>query len=255
MTDERYDMRMPLASNALDLFGGQWSHQVAGFESPNLPRFYEDPRIRAFDGAIGGFGGKTVLELGPLEAGHTFMMEAFGAASILAVEANKTAFMKCLIVKELLGLPKTRFMLGDFNKLLQFNPPRVDAVVASGVLYHMTEPLALIENMARCSDYICVWTHYFSPEVRWRADLRDKFSPRDTTVDFHGRQITLCEQSYHQAVKWGGFCGGSEATSYWITRDGIVQAFDALGFDFKVLGEEPNHPNGPAITFVAQRRR
>ena len=119
--DRKFDMRSPAVRNAIDIFYGEWWGSLPSMEfaadcSANMA-FYNDIRIYQFNEKIGGFEGKSVLELGPMEAGHSYLMEKFGAANILAIEASTSAFMKCLIVKEILGL-KTRFLLGDFGKYL-----------------------------------------------------------------------------------------------------------------------------------------
>lgn len=254
MADDRYDMRMPLPGNALDIFPGQWSGELPTFNKGVLSKFYEDHRILFFEKHICGFSGKKILELGPLEASHTYMMSVRGASDILAVEANRTSYLKCLIVKELLSI-NARFLLGDFCLLLRDNPPRVDAIIASGVLYHMIDPLGLIEGMARASNTICIWTHYFDPDIiRARPELSKKFSRKTKNVSFYGREIVMCEQSYLEAVEWGGFCGGAESRSYWLTRKGLFAAFGALGYEIVVGDEALDHPNGPCLTFVARRK-
>lgn len=86
----------------------------------------------------------TVLELGPLEAGHTYMLEKMGARSIVAVEANSRAYLKCLIVKELFELKRAKFLLGDFVAYLKNNTRHFDLCLASGVLYHMQNPAELL---------------------------------------------------------------------------------------------------------------
>jgi hypothetical protein len=254
MVDDRYDMRMPFPTNALDIFAGQWSGEIPTFNRGTLSKFYEDHRILFFEKHIAGFSGKKILELGPLEASHTYMMSVRGASDILCVEANRNSYLKCLIVKELLSI-NARFLLGDFCLLLRDNPPRVDVIIASGVLYHMTDPLGLIEGMVRASDTICIWTHYFDADIiRRRPELSDKFAQQTLKVNFYDREITMCEQSYLESVEWGGFCGGAESKSYWLTRDGIFAAFEALGYDIVVGDEALDHPNGPCLTFVARRK-
>ena len=62
---------------------------------------------------IGGVTEKTILELGPLEGGHSYMLDRAGAAQVVAIEGNARAYLKCLIVKELLGLPRVQFLCGD----------------------------------------------------------------------------------------------------------------------------------------------
>ena len=65
--------------------------------------------------------GFRILELGPLEGAHTYQLEKLGAAEIVAIEANKEAFLKCLIIKELAQLERARFLLGDFVTYLEFS--------------------------------------------------------------------------------------------------------------------------------------
>lgn len=254
MIDDRFEDRLPAARNALEIFKDQWSSRIPAF-GMGVADLFDDSRLHYFDREVGGFAGKRIIELGPLEGGHTYMMSLLGASDIVAVEANKNAYLKCLVIKEVFGL-KARFFLGDFLKFLADNPPRVDVILASGVLYHMSDPLALIRAMTRTADSICVWTHYYDEEViRANEHLSRKFAPATETLDFEGRQIEVCEQSYHSDPEWKGFAGGMERNSFWIRRTGIIEAFLACSFDVSVGPEHPNHPNGPAFTFVARRRR
>jgi hypothetical protein len=112
-----YVQGSPSDQKALDIFKGEWSSQLPGackeLKAGTVPLF-EDARMVWAAEQLGGFSGQRVIELGPLEAGHTYMLESLGAESILAVEANKRAFLKCLIVKEILRLNRSRFVLGDF---------------------------------------------------------------------------------------------------------------------------------------------
>ena len=54
-------------------------------------------------GSIEGF---RILELGPLESGHTYQLERLGAGSILCIEASPEFYLKSLIIKEILGLKR-----------------------------------------------------------------------------------------------------------------------------------------------------
>jgi len=47
--------------------------------------------------------GKKVLELGPLEGAHTYMLEKAGG-DVLSIEGNHGAYIRCLIVKNFYGL-------------------------------------------------------------------------------------------------------------------------------------------------------
>ena len=68
------------------------------------------------------------------------MMQKAGASKVISVEANNREFLKCLIVKQMLDLKNVKFLFGDFNRYLEQQERRFDVVVASGVLYHMTNP-------------------------------------------------------------------------------------------------------------------
>ncbi len=64
-----------------------------------LGAFYNDPRILWAMEQYGLLEGRKILELGPLEASHTYMLEQRHPASILAVEANRLSYLRCLVVK------------------------------------------------------------------------------------------------------------------------------------------------------------
>lgn len=125
----QYIKSIPSHQNAIDIFKGEWSSRLpdpyVNLSAGSLPLF-EDARIIWADEKLGGFKDKTVLELGPLEGGHTFMLERLGASSIISIESNKRAFLKCLIVKNILQLKRTQFLLGDFMTYLHKNQDKFD---------------------------------------------------------------------------------------------------------------------------------
>ncbi len=77
------------------------------------------------------------------------MLQKAGARSVVAVEANTRAFLKCLCTKELFGLDRVEFLLGDLVAYLNEERSKFDAVIASGVLYHMTDPVDLLKILRR----------------------------------------------------------------------------------------------------------
>ena len=103
---------------------------------------------------IGGVRDGRVLELGPLEGGHSFMLQKAGALMVTAIEANVRALLKCLITKEITRLTACEFLCGDFIEYLRRTDTSYDAVLASGVLYHMTEPLELLHRLSTRSPAI-----------------------------------------------------------------------------------------------------
>src|SRR5436190_16044191 len=104
--NDYYVTTKPVPQNAVDIFKGEWSssfpEQFADLKAGGITLF-DDVRIHWLDSEIAGFEGKTVLELGPLEGAHSYLMERLGAKEVVSVEANTQAYLKCLIAKEILG--------------------------------------------------------------------------------------------------------------------------------------------------------
>jgi len=255
---DEYVKAAPSPQNLIDLFAGEWSSlmpQGSGLVStPGTAALFEDHRVVWALGALGGVQGQDILELGPLEAGHTFMLHNAGAQSITAIESNSRAFLKCLCIKEVLGLQRARFMLGDFVAYLRLRPRRFDTVIASGVLYHMPDPLELLELIAAATDRVFIWTHYYDDAlVTANRDIRHKFEQPEQ-VERNGHRFEWVRQHYKDALKWGGFCGGSSHTSYWLTRASLLEALGVLGFSqVDIAFDQPDHPNGPSLALCARK--
>lgn len=254
---DEYVDALPSAQNAVNLIPG-WNHALppeAGAVTNAPIVLYADPRIEWCVEQCGGIKGRSVLELGPLEASHTFMLHKHEPASICAVEANKLSFMRCLIVKELLHLSRAQFMLGDFHKWLEQMPRRYDLIVASGVLYHMINPVRLIELMAHRSHTLYLWTHYFSDVAMPSGDARrGAFSGEVEEFPYHGLTVRLHKRSYHGAWRNKAFCGGMHDEHSWMELDQILAVLSVLGFhDIRTAHEMTDHPNGPSLSIFATR--
>lgn len=253
-TNSHYVDWFPTPENAARAFEGEWSSAVPGLPTGHA-RLFEDGRILWFEERLGDFHGLDVLELGPLEGGHTHMMTQRGA-TVLAIESNRRAWMRCLAVKQAVGgMPEATFLLGDFVKYVQATPRRFDFVLASGVLYHMTDPVGLLHGLSAMSDAIGLWTHYFEPGMlERREDLRQKFSlsPRVVTTP-RGRKVHFHDQRYLGALEWSGFCGGAAPGSSWMPREDILGVLQDEGFVCETAFDDRDHPNGPAFCVFARR--
>jgi hypothetical protein len=253
-----YVRSAPSAQNALDIFKGEWASRLPGPYSDLRAgplSLFEDRRISQFLAEIGGVTGKTVLELGPLEGGHAYMLDRAGPAEIVSIEGNSRAYLKCLIVKELLGLPRVQFLCGEFLSYLRDTERSFDVCVASGVLYHMQNPAELLALLAkRCTGDLFLWTHYFDRAlIEAHTKTGHKYSEsRDHT--YLGFQHTLHVHQYQRALDQKSFCGGNAPTSCWMSKADILRALEYFGFTgVRILGEQPDHQNGPAFELVARR--
>ena len=247
----------PSDQNALDIFKGEWSSRLPGIWQElqaGTITLFDDSRILWAADQLGGFNGKRVLELGPLEAGHSYMLETLGADSVIAIEASKRAYLKCLIIKEVVGLKRCRFVLGDFVAFLREAQVAFDVCLASGVLYHMREPSELIYLMSKASNKLFLWTHFYDEKVIGsKPNLARKFST-PVRNSYQGFDHVLHKYFYGDAHNWAGFCGGTAAYSYWMSRQDILDCLRFFGFqDLRVAFDEPDHPNGPAFCVAALR--
>ena len=245
----------PSHQNALDIFQGSWSSR---FPVPHqdlkagwVPLF-EDPRITWAIEKLAGILDNDVLELGPLEGGHSFMLEQAGARSILSLESNTNAFLRCLVVKEIMDLKRVHFLCGDFRQFLASNKRQFDTVFACGVLYHMTDPVRLLLDVSRCCRRLFLWTHYYDASVLAQNEvMRDRFGPAQF-LEFEGLQYELHSYSYETALTWDGFCGGTAPSCAWLTRSSILKALKHFGFNKLEIGfEQLDHPNGPCFAIAA----
>lgn len=248
----RFELRAPSAQTAVDIFQGRWASDLGqllpGVQAGRHPLFIEPrPRLAAERLGQGGrLDGLSVLELGPLEGAHSWQLEQLGAAEVVGVEANADAYLKCLVIKEVLGLGRTRFLHGDFAEFLRGTDRRFDLIFASGVLYHMADPLALIALIAAHTDRCFVWTHHYLAE---RCPGR-----RAERAEVGGFAAEYYRRAY--GAKGGQFWGGNRETASWMTRDAILSAFAHFGLgDIVVIEDTPAHENGPAFAFAARRPR
>ena len=249
----KFEHRSPAHQNAVDILQGKWACNLAqicpGLVSGEINLYKDDNRPRLAGNSLGNgegrFDGMAVLELGPLEGAHTYQIERLGAKSILAIEANVEAFLKCLIVKEIAGLQKAKFLLGDFVEYLSDAPDKFDMVFCSGVLYHMVDPINLIRLINMVTDKVFVWTHYYEPGVG------EHRVPRK--VNRFGLSLTYYELEY-RGMNDGKFWGGNKPVAAWLEKEAITHAFQHFGYSkIDIVEESPKHPNGPAFSLAVSR--
>jgi hypothetical protein len=254
-----YERRAPSAQNVADIFGGTWKSALPGIVSGDAPMFGDSRPAWIASQLPGGFTGRSVLELGPFEGYQTYHVLAQGARRVVAVEANSINFLKCLCVKELYDLTRASFVFGDALSYLEGSDEPFDVVVASGILYHLQDPIRFIERLAAAAPAVYVWTHYFDAPVM--AQLRNgqerHFLPEENVVRRYGDgPVTLHARSYLLPDYRNGIPmyweGGLEQISYWLTKDDIFAAFRRAGMRVAAVEFENTELNGlPAIGFLA----
>ena len=247
----------PSDQNAVDLFKGEWASIFppphGEIKAGGVPLF-QDGRVAWAIDRLGGVRGQKVLELGPLEAGHSYMLEQAGAASVYAIESNTRAYLKCLVAKEVLGMTRTKFGCGDFMAYLDQTDEQYDTIVAAGVLYHMKDPLRALQLIGSHTRRAYIWTHYYDQKVitdSWY--LVQRFDPKPESESLaDGHTVELHRQIYNDSLGEQTYCGGGQNYSLWMTRDGLFDTLRHLGFTkFEIGYDEPLHPHGPSLALTA----
>ena len=125
-------------------------------------------------------------------------------------------------------LTNVEFLLGDAVSYLETNRTNFDVIMASGILYHLTEPVRFLDLICQRTNRIFLWTHYFDPEiVRQSEKMLQKFEAEPLIIDDYKHY----RYHYQEALKWEGFCGGNFPSSYWLTLDDILVILDKNGFN------------------------
>jgi hypothetical protein len=258
LTERPFVLTPPSPQNAIDLFAGEWASRFPpdgpAVQAGAVPLF-EDPRMAWADNTLRelsgqGFSGQTVLELGPLEAGHTYALARLGAKEITAIEANARAYLKCLVAKEVLDIPRCHFLLGDAVSYLRTTPQTFDVGFACAFLYHMVEPVEVLALLARCCRRVFLWTVFYDESLFVKQpEMTPRFGPgRDH--EFGGFRHTLYPHYYGDGVDYRKFLGGTQPSCCWMKGAEVIAALRHFGFNSIVSHEEEN-PFGKAISVVA----
>jgi hypothetical protein len=242
----RFVTSRPCHQNAIDLFkekGWVCRLPVEGIQSGDTRLFDNDRRPQMVVDVCGSIEGFKILELGPLESAHTYQLERLGAGSILCIEASPEFYLKSLVSKEILGL-EAHYLLGDFNRYLEETEERYDLIFASGVLYHMIEPIKTLYLISRITPRVFIWSHY----------IPESIEPEVPPVERHGFRCHYFEVFYPGDDQPGRRLSGVMPSCNRLYQKDIIAALKYFGFDKVTITEDAvGHINGPAVSLVAEK--
>lgn len=242
----------PSPQNALDVFKGEWISapppELSGLTAGEMPLF-EDPRVDWALSALGGVSGARVLELGPMEGGHSYMLQRRGAREVVAIEGNQRCFLKCLVTKEVAGLDRVRYLLGDFIEYMRTTSERFDMVLASGVLYHMADPVEVVHLVSRVADRAYFWTHYYDERVRETVSAPHFSGPH---AQWHGDFVCRgLRYEYNLDSRHAKYAGGLASHAHWLPREDLMRVLAHAGFTRVQIGfDDAQHVHGPALALA-----
>ena len=196
--------------------------------------FGQDGRVAAFEAEFGD--ARRVLELGSFEGGMSLALAGRPGREVVAVEGRAFNVAKAKVAAELSGATNVRFLLADLETVPPAYFGRFDAVLCSGLLYHLPRPWELLDRLPAAAPGLLLATHYAAAD---RAG---------TTVEgVPGHWYT--EQGYADSLS------GLSSRSFWMTIPAIVDRLGAAGYTgVTVVRDEPDiNPNGPHVVIAARR--
>lgn len=242
--------------NAFALQSGAWKFDYDKLSIGEIRDQFtnRDGRPRFCAETFPDFANLRILELGPSDGYNTASLEVQGATDITSIEGNAGAFMRCLIMKNAFNL-KAKFLLGDFLAYMAEPETRFDLVYASGVLYHLLDPIAFLERCSEIAPYLFLWTFHYDPKViaeHKYERLWFKATENETKM-WRGRAFTYHRRYYEMSIVEGAkYAGGLTHYSHWLTKDDLLAVLDMLGF--RVLRTiADGFQNIPAINILASR--
>lgn len=254
-----YAPKAPNPQQTLNIFKGNWASRMPdslGELSAGTAGLFDDPRVTWAVANLSRLGiairNSHVLELGPLEGGHTYLLGKEGAASVTAIEAHSGAYLKCLVVKEVLGIERVNFLYGDAISFLRESEREFDVGFVCGFLYHMVEPVELISLLAKRCRSIFLWTVCWDDTTNYIAGPDVGGLGPAFRSEYNGFIHTLHRHDYGQVSDLATFWGGPQSHAYWMEYNDIVAALKHFGFS-DIIHERENNKFGPAVKLVAKR--
>ena len=228
---DRFVTEAPDDRNAFALQASAWKFDFERLTKAEILKVVEeDNRPRYCAAAFPNLKNFEIIELGPSDGYHTLGLSLVGAQNVLAIEANVRAFVRCLILKNAFSL-KAKFLLGDFLKYLRLPGLSADMVYASGVLYHLFDPVDFLIRCAQVAPNLFLWTHYYDisrcndferacfandvNEVKVAGGLQFIYHRRDLSPSIVG------DPKYQAGV---GNYGN------WLSRDDLFRALELAGY-------------------------
>lgn len=181
-------------------------------------------------------------------------MERLGARRVVAIEANNINVLTCLVLKEATGLG-AEFLHGDFLEYLKNAPETFHIIWASGVLYRSVDPGVLLEQAARVSDSLYLWTHYVSDPLI-QTPQAGLFEPQrnrqvevgGVPVEYHVRSDRLNYDDLPLHYE-----GGTQDYAYWLTRADLLAALRGCGYQQVEIQKEGALGDMPMISLLAMK--
>jgi SAM-dependent methyltransferase len=165
-----------------------------------------------------------VLDLACLEGGFAIEFARHGA-EVLGIEGRQANLAKAMFSRDVLGLDRLTFELGDVRTLSREKHGEFDVVICAGILYHLDAPdvFALVESIGAVCKRLTLVDTSFSLKASERRDYNG--------VAYWGRPFPEhddAESEVQQVANLWGSLGNR--TSFWLTRPSLLNLLKNAGF-------------------------
>jgi SAM-dependent methyltransferase len=173
--------------------------------------------------------GHSFLDLGAADGYEARALALRGAARAVAVEGKLRALALAREAQEEQPLPNLEIVEGDVRNLNRLQLGSFDAVLCFGLLYHMSDPAALLREIrAIRSDWLLLETHIAPRNRRELRPERRMDVPRRIRLErMNGLEGLRVFQPGDPTKTKGGL---DNEWAFWLTFESLIQALTAAGF-------------------------
>ena len=185
-----------------------------------IRRFLQKPRVR-------------ILDLGSNEGGLSLEMAREGW-EVVGVEGREQNFRKAELIRQYFDLPNLRFQQRDVKELSPERDGKFDAILCCGLLYHIDQPFAHLEQMATLladDGLFFLDTHVAPDAVSMRYGTHAQHLSEETTFahgghTYQGRWFTEPLET-NLDEQWRAV---SNERSFWPDRRSLIRALYHTGY-------------------------
>ena len=219
---------MKFTAHNFEITPGNWT-------LPGAPQIGTEPVSASYLRTITQFcrPGARIADLGCLEGGYSVLLARAGY-EVVGIEGQPDNFETCRWVSEQVGLDNLTFVQDDVRNIGAHGS--FDGVLCAGLLYHLDQPVAYLEELGRMTQRLLIVSTNFTTVAGHELDTFG--------------ELLDAELSEHEGRRgrWFGEIPGpwsalGNARSFWLERDDLLRTMIIAGFatvfeQFDWLGDE-----------------
>jgi len=239
------------STNMLYLEDLCWEHFAFDTDGNIVSDRLPNPILNSALERFGSFTNNSFLELGAYEGYYSLALSQLGASEIYAIEGNPRNFLKCCAIKNHFNLNKAMFSLGDCAKYLESCERKYDVVLATGILYHLFNPIAALNNICRITDKIIIDTTYYHSDPKLQGF---NFTGNIKKIELPGLEGHVLHERLNTTITMGKKHGMYDR-AWMFSLDTLEQYLTIQGFEYEVVAktEEPD-PYKVRAVLIASRK-